>query len=1080
MPDPLRSRTRPLGLEVLEPREVPTTAPWVVETFQRAATTGLPTGWSQWLSDPSAAFRVDTTAGLGDQGQLVSTANTTSAGRAWLSAPFAADVETSAAVFLNTTVPVQILVRGSGLGTTTPTYYAATITRGAEVKLVKVVRGATTVLGSARSPDWVSNRWVTVTVRAEGNAISAFLYRGDTNQYLGRDGKWTSNPTAAVTATDTAVPGSGTVGFARPAGVGADAVSLDSVRVGPADGARATIITEERFATGPGLPAGWTQWSAGGPVTAQVEADQTLRLSAGSTTEARAWIDGPVQADVQVSSSIYADSLSPAGVIARGSNLATPTPTYYGLTVSRGLEVKLTRVVAGTTTVLGTLRSKDWVSGSWVQTSLVATGDQIRAQVYRSDTGQYLNADGTWGLAPAWAMARTDAAIRSGGKVGLSRGTGYAGPLVFDNFIVTTAPSSTAAPGPIPTEGDKATIPPPPPGDLPGTPTPVPTVPPPPPPTGTTTPSTSLPAVPRHYAWIRLANLAYYGTPIGTFEQSLLRNSIDLVIPNLDYLDDVAAVSPATPQFIYTNVSNVYLNLLTDWNDYADRNHVSRESAFYHVTRATPFAGMSASAMPVNRFWGVYRGSDAAGWTDLTRDANNPQMGTAFAATGQSLALGFVEKFREVNVDLSAAAGTGWAAALEYVAAADTLGRPTLWKTLTTKSDATLALRRDGQVTFDPPKDWVPAAVGGSTRLYYVRYRTTAAGAPPAAVTITGRDYTRGNTIPAFDAAADLDRDGHLNDAEYAIRAPGKDARFAYESRLFYPNYGPMRFATNVSNPWFKAWAVDYHARFAAAQPLARGFFVDNSIGRLAVDPTGVAEPLTYYSTDYAAALGAINAKLAASGKWLVANTGGNNGSADPIARAGVSYLDEFALRPLSANHIQFDDLAAGLAYRRQLSGGKAYEILDSLPTNGVDALDPRLQLATLAMYYAVADPTLSFLMVNGGNEPASGWSRHWIEAATFDVGRPLAAQALFASGYDPADAALAYKVYQRKYEHALVLYKPVSYTRGVSGTTADNTATTHVLDGWYRPVRADGSLGAPVNRVTLRNGEGAILAKVP
>src|SRR5205807_1657321 len=124
-------------------------------------------------------------------------------------------------------------------------------------------------------------------------------------------------------------------------------------------------------------------------------------------------------------------------------------------------------------------------------------------------------------------------------KVGLSRGTGYAGPLVFDNFIVTTAPSSTAAPGPIPTEGDKATIPPPPPGDLPGTGTPsVPPTVPPPPTGGTTTPSTSLPTVPRHYDWIRLANLAYYGTPIDSYAQSLLRNSIDLVIPNLDYLDD--------------------------------------------------------------------------------------------------------------------------------------------------------------------------------------------------------------------------------------------------------------------------------------------------------------------------------------------------------------------------------------------------------------------------------------------------------------------------------------------------------------------------------------------------------------
>lgn len=97
-----------------------------------------------------------------------------------------------------------------------------------------------------------------------------------------------------------------------------------------------------------------------------------------------------------------------------------------------------------------------------------------------------------------------------------------------------------------------------------------------------------------------------------------------------------------------------------------------------------------------------------------------------------------------------------------------------------------------------------------------------------------------------------------------------------------------------------------------------------------------------------------------------------------------------------------------------------------------------------------------------------------------YDVGRPLAAAAtVFATGTDPANAALTYKVYGRRYANALVLYKPVSYTRGVNGTTADATATTHTLDGWYRPVRADGTLGPAVNRVTLRNGEGAILARV-
>ena len=42
----------------------------------------------------------------------------------------------------------------------------------------------------------------------------------------------------------------------------------------------------------------------------------------------------------------------------------------------------------------------------------------------------------------------------------------------------------------------------------------------------------------------------------------------------------------------------------------------------------------------------------------------------------------------------------------------------------------------------------------------------------------------------------------------------------------------------------------------------------------------------------------------------------------------------------------------------------------------------------------------------------------------------------------------------------------------------ADNTATTHQLDGTYRPLKADGSLGAPVNRITIRNGEGITLVK--
>jgi hypothetical protein len=118
--------------------------------------------------------------------------------------------------------------------------------------------------------------------------------------------------------------------------------------------------------------------------------------------------------------------------------------------------------------------------------------------------------------------------------------------------------------------------------------------------------------------------------------------------------------------------------------------------------------------------------------------------------------------------------------------------------------------------------------------------------------------------------------------------------------------------------------------------------------------------------------------------------------------------------------------------------------------------------------------------MFNGGNEPATSWTRHWFGAIQYDVGRPQGDWSVFANGTDPANTALGYRVFQRSYTNALVLYKPLSYTRTIStGTLAANTATTHDLTGRYRALQADGTLGAPMTRLTLRNGEGAILVKV-
>ena len=117
-------------------------------------------------------------------------------------------------------------------------------------------------------------------------------------------------------------------------------------------------------------------------------------------------------------------------------------------------------------------------------------------------------------------------------------------------------------------------------------------------------------------------------------------------------------------------------------------------------------------------------------------------------------------------------------------------------------------------------------------------------------------------------------------------------------------------------------------------------------------------------------------------------------------------------------------------------------------------------------------------LMFDGGYKPSAPWKDTWIKAAETNVGVPTRDRKIFARGADPQNLSLEYRVYSRDYGNALVLYKPRSYTKGVTGTTDDATATTHQLGGNYRTLNADGTLGPVITQITLRNGEGAVLMK--
>jgi hypothetical protein len=601
------------------------------------------------------------------------------------------------------------------------------------------------------------------------------------------------------------------------------------------------------------------------------------------------------------------------------------------------------------------------------------------------------------------------------------------------------------------------------------------------------TPSASaaapLPTIPQSGGSVRVAELAYDGTPTDATEAQLLHSGVDLVVSGTSNQGAIAAAAPNTPQLAYTNLSNLYGSLLINWLNYAQANGLNPEDAFYHVTTPTPFSGSSPSSQPVDWFWAVYQGGGNT-WTDYTSQAHNGAPGNVpFASVGDSLAVGYAEPFMELNVSLASGAGAGYSYAIEYPTAVDASGTPTAWGTIQPKTDTTAGLTHSGTITFDPPSNWVPASLNGSAGLYYVRIRATSAGTAPVATSIRGQDYTNsgdGTTgvIPVFDFAADTNHDGYLNDAEYAVAVKAGDyARFAYQSRLFAPGYGQMRFATDPGNPSFDTWAVQYEANFLQSRPLDAGLFVDNSSGIAPASPGQVVESVATYSADYAALLTSVGQAIAPH--WILPNTGGGGSSAKAVIQATGASFEENALQPLAGNYQQFESLASQVAAEEAATSPSPYLVLDSAPTGG-SPTDPRTQLATLAEYYLMAQPNTTFLDFYGGYAPASSWSEHWSPAAAYNIGMPTGDWSLAQTGADPSLPSLTYRVYERQYSNALVLYKPLSYGNGVSGTTADSTATTFNLNGTYYPLRADGTLGAPVTSVSLRNGEGAILVKAP
>lgn len=153
-------------------------------------------------------------------------------------------------------------------------------------------------------------------------------------------------------------------------------------------------------------------------------------------------------------------------------------------------------------------------------------------------------------------------------------------------------------------------------------------------------------------------------------------------------------------------------------------------------------------------------------------------------------------------------------------------------------------------------------------------------------------------------------------------------------------------------------------------------------------------------------------------------------------------------------------------------------------------------KILALASFYLVNnDHTFfSFLVQPSADYPERGTDHPsnfmWFDAIEFDVGAPRVNRLglpdylgnpgssehyEFAAGDDPGNPGETFHVMARDYDRALVLVK---FRQERDSIADDSTTTTHGLDGTYRPLRADGTLGPELTSITLRNSQGAILVR--
>lgn len=300
--------------------------------------------------------------------------------------------------------------------------------------------------------------------------------------------------------------------------------------------------------------------------------------------------------------------------------------------------------------------------------------------------------------------------------------------------------------------------------------------------------------------------------------------------------------------------------------------------------------------------------------------------------------------------------------------------------------------------------------------------------------------------------------------------------------RLVILTWGTHKWLFDPADAGLRAYQVDRLTRLASGH---QGIFLDTEMSG-AIMPA-IAKSQEYavsapYQTAHTSLLAVI--KQAFGSKILMLNTSQYMSPLDlaDAEAAGAVHL-EMMNTPLSSDmylrwqwcetlmsHGVFVDFVSSLSS----SDDASYRAI--IPPGNSSTTTQRLKLWELASYYLIVPQSPSLLALQLENMWNLPYSEIWIRAQEADIGHPTGSRVIVTRGTDPVGQG--YTLYSRDFDRALVLVRHQSGYGTQVYTDASAVAFPLPAGETWLPLHADGTVGAAVTSIKLRNAEAAILIK--